>query len=32
MAEQYKQAWDAIASDAVVEPPEKAAPEKKGEE
>ena len=32
MAEQYKQAWDAIVSDAVVEPPEKAAPEKKGEE
>ena len=32
MAEQYKQAWDAIVSDAVTEPPEKAAPEKKGEE
>ena len=32
MAEQYKQAWDAIVSDAVTEPPEKTAPEKKGED
>ena len=32
MAEQYKQAWDAIVSDAVTEPPEKPAPEKKGED
>jgi phosphatidylserine/phosphatidylglycerophosphate/cardiolipin synthase-like enzyme len=29
MAEQYKQAWDAIASDEVAEPPEKPAQEKK---
>lgn len=28
MAEQYKQAWDAIVSDAVAEPPEEAAPAK----
>ena len=32
MAEQYKQAWDAIVSDAVTEPPEKPAPEMKGED
>jgi phosphatidylserine/phosphatidylglycerophosphate/cardiolipin synthase-like enzyme len=30
MAEQYKQAWDAIASDEVAEPPEKTSQEKKG--
>ena len=29
MAEQYKQAWDAIVSDAVVEPPEKPEPKKR---
>ena len=30
MAEQYKQAWDAIVSDEVVEPKEEPAPGKKG--
>ena len=29
MAEQYKQAWDAIASDEIAEPKEEPAPEKK---
>ena len=29
MAEQYKQAWDAIASDEVVEPKDEPAQEKK---
>ena len=29
MAEQYKQAWDAIVSDEVTEPPEKSEPKKR---